>query len=174
MNRECVVCVNDTRTHSSYFTSTIEISGFWRSYFTHCCVRCPPVRLTALRRTGRILLGFPAPWFDCPLLRQPRPRFCPRFRHGRLPCHARTSGRWLTSGARQPLSKINRDLSAHWAKHHPPNERLHELYHFPPNAVKSGKQPSGLLKSIYAPFIPPSNFIPLPQGAASPLAQRGR
>ena len=72
--------------HSSYFTSAIEISGFSRSYFTYLCVRCPPSRLAAFRRTGRILLGFPAPWFGCPLLRQPLPRFCPRFRHDRLPC----------------------------------------------------------------------------------------
>ena len=33
----------------SYFTSTLEISGFSRSYFTHCCVRC------------RVLSGFSDP-----------------------------------------------------------------------------------------------------------------
>ena len=103
--------MNDTRTHSSYFTSAIEISGFSRSYFTHCCVRCPPSRLAAFRRTGRILLGFPAPWFDCPLPQQPHPRFCPQFTHDRLPCPARTSGWSLTSGARQPLSKSHHGLA---------------------------------------------------------------
>ena len=129
--------MNDTRTHSSYFTSAIEISGFRRSYFTHCCVRCPPLRLAAFRRTGRILLGFPAPWFDCPLLQQPHPRFCPQFTHDRLPCPARTSGRSLTSGARQPLSKSHHGLTRMSGKAPLAQQNLRKLYHFPSNPVKS-------------------------------------
>ena len=129
--------MNDTRTHSSYFTSAIEISGFRRSYFTHYCVRCPPSRLAAFRRTGRILLGFPAPWFGCPLLRQPLPRFCPRFRHDRLPCPARTSGRSLTSGARQPLSKSHHGLTRVSGEAPLAQQNLRKLYHFPSNPVKS-------------------------------------